>query len=78
MQQKEILNETKDVVGKLNLTSGNKEKYKNYLRSFDDNGMLRGDVIESAVTTSKQMFRDTEMDTGFIGHQIFQDYYQRT
>lgn len=66
--------EKTDVVSLLNITSGN-EKYAQYLRHYDDNGVLIGDVIESAITTSKQMFKDTEMDTGHIGWQIVQDYF---
>lgn len=69
-----IKNEKTDVVSLLNITSGN-EKYAQYLRHYDDNGVLIGDVIESAITTSKQMFKDTEMDTGHIGWQIVQDYF---
>lgn len=66
--------EKTDVVSMLNITSGN-EKYAKYLRHYDENGNLVGNVIESAITTSKQMFKDTEMDTGHIGWQIVDDYY---
>lgn len=69
-----IKNEKTDVVSLLNITSGN-EKYAKYLRHYDDNGNLVGDVIESVVTTSKKMFKDTEMDTGHIGWQIVKDYF---
>lgn len=69
-----IKNEKTDVVSLLNITSGN-EKYAKYLRHYDDNGNLVGDVIESVVTTSKKMFKDTEMDTGHIGLQIVTDYF---
>lgn len=71
-----IKNEKTDVVSLLNITSGN-EKYAKYLRHYDDNGNLVGNVIESAITTSKQMFKDTEMDTGHIGWQIVKDYFDQ-
>lgn len=71
-QQANILTEN-DPVRLLNLTSGN-PKYSQYLRHFDGNLDVTN-VIESAVTTSKEMFRDTSMDTGFIGHQVLTDYF---
>jgi hypothetical protein len=54
----------------LNLTG--KEKYGKYILGHDKNG---NEVIESAVVVGKQMFKDTEMDTGHIGHQIISDYF---
>ncbi len=72
--QQLLRDEKNDVVSLLNITSGN-PKYAQYLRHYDANGNLLGDTIESAVTTSKEMFKATEMDTGFIGHQITQDYF---
>lgn len=76
--QEKILSakETDDVVSLLGLTSGN-SRYAQYLRHYDDNGNLVGNVIESAITTSKQMFKDTEMDTGRIGWQIVKDYFDQ-
>jgi hypothetical protein len=68
-EQKRTIYNATDKVAALHLTSGNK-KYAQYLKSFDGTN-----VIESAITTSKQMFKTTEMDTGRIGWQIVQDYF---
>lgn len=72
-----IQKETGDVVSKLNITSGNK-KYAQYLRSYKPDLTLNGDIIENAVTVSKEMFQATEMDTGHIGWQLVQDYFGET
>lgn len=74
-QRKAIREEKVNVVNKLNIKN---ERYNQYLRSFDDSLNLRGDVIESAIVTSKQMFIDSEMDTSFIGYKITQDYFSGT
>lgn len=68
-EQKRSIYSATDKVAALHLTSGNK-KYSQYIKSFDGTN-----VIESAITTSKQMFKGTEMDTGHIGWQIVQDYF---
>ena len=73
-QKDRILSETDDVVSLLKLTSGN-TKYADYLRHYDESGKLVGNVIESAIVTSKEMFKNTEMDTGHIGWQVAQDYF---
>ena len=53
----------------LNLT-GDKKYLKYILGTKNDK-----EVIESAIVVGKQMFYNTEMDTGHIGHQLMTDYF---
>lgn len=62
-----------DIVNYLKMTG--KREYKDYLRSYDSNGRLITNSIDSAIVVGKEMFERTEMDTGRIGYQLFNDYF---
>ena len=77
-QQKKILNPEDDPVKYLGIS----EKYSKYLRSykFDEETkqwVRRNGVIENAMLVGEQMFAETEMDLGHIGHQIASDMYAK-
>jgi len=65
---------TDDVVSLLNITSNNR-LYEQYLRHFDKNGKLVGNVIENAIVVGEDILRGTEMDPGNIGMEILRDYF---
>jgi hypothetical protein len=75
-QQEKILNPNDDPIKHLGIS----ERYSKYLKSykFDEETkqwVRRNGVIESVMLVGEQMFTETEMDLGHIGHQIASDMY---